>query len=197
MGSFVAWHYAGTWPSTVNQLVLIGSATTAQGKPELLGTLKSIYSLQSMTYDWVKAFQYSCFYNVTAADKWYTETILYESMLADVAVLNQAVKKIVAVSQANADELVPRITAPTLIIHGASDVMFNLADAEGLLKLLQDGTLVTVSEAGHSVQWEPHGARRVAELIAPLPKRHAGLVKKFQASTVEVGEGEFGGGVLA
>merc|ERR1740121_2182913 len=78
-----------------------------------------------------------CF-NDTTAGEWFVETALYWTMQSTVHVWKAGILGSVADSDMSyPEDLLPRITARTLIIHGVADEVFPLQGSEQLQHLLR------------------------------------------------------------
>jgi len=167
MGSFVAWDFAGRWPERVERLVLIGTAPVARN-PITDDLMNQVGALSEVTYAFTKRFQDGTFFNASSAGDWYEQTVVHESMLVPLRVWKKAFEGMLQVTEARAQALLPRITAATMLVRGVADGLFSHAAQNEMLLLLRHVHSVTLHEvdrAGHSVQWEAHGARTVAHLL--------------------------------
>lgn len=181
MGSFVSWHFASSSPERVDHLVLIGTGPSGMS-PSILPIRQMVDDVSEISYPFTRDFQYSTFYNVTAAGDWFLQTIVHESMQAPMHAWKAGIHGLTNVTREEGEERVPRITAPTLLIRGSADALFSAEDQDRMLELLHQGWLVEVSHAGHSVQWEEHGAWRV---VASISHFLATRARESELSSVE------------
>lgn len=185
MGSFVAWHFASSWPSRVEHLVLIGTGPHGDSS-STLPIKQMVDGVSEISYPFARDFQYSNFYNVTTAGDWFLETVVHDSMQVPVHVWKAALYGITNVTQAIGEQRVPLITAPTLLVRGSADGLFSDAEQQSMLRLLQNGCLEEVSHAGHSVQWEERGAWL---LVQALQHFLAARAEESQLGVSVVGSG--------
>jgi pimeloyl-ACP methyl ester carboxylesterase len=62
----------------------------------------------------------------------------------------------------DAGALLPAVSCPTVVIHGADDRLIPLAMGQEIASAIPGAELVTIEDAGHFLFWEQPGAARVA-----------------------------------
>lgn len=143
MGSLNAHKFAVEHPDRVERLVLVGSATTLAGNPNVV----SLYNdaVRDMTdplvpgwVDFVYAFQESTFAGENGAPRWFVDTAVSESLKVPAAVWKQALEEMLIEDHT---AQLPQITAPTLILYGDHDGIFFREDQDALDALIPDSTL--------------------------------------------------------
>ncbi|CAK0797721.1 unnamed protein product [Prorocentrum cordatum] len=115
------------------------------------------------------------FFNGKTAGQWFVDTALHWTMQSEPRVWTASILGALADSDRSyPDIFLPRVTARTLIIHGAGDKVFSLQDAEQVRRLLRTrSSIVRLAGEGHSPHWSTHGAARVAGLLGDLVEEPA------------------------
>lgn len=173
-GSIVAWHFAGQWPSRVERLALISTTTRVisnKMRPMAQVMLKLLDSLPGyITRGFAEQVVLEPFFNATTAGQWFVDTALHWTMQGTVPVWKAGILGCVAdADMSYPEDLLPKITARTLIIHGVADEVFSLKGSEQVLRLLRTrSSIVKLAGEGHSPHWNTHGAARVAALLGDL-----------------------------
>ena len=165
MGSFVARRAAQLDPKRVGNLVLIGSATTGANDvtrevAELIADLPD-----PVPVEFAREFQASTVH-VRLPDPFF-DGLIAESAAAPAHVWRRAFEGLMAYND-TAD--LARMTAPTLLVWGAHDGLFDRAEQEQLVALIPDVRLLTYPDAGHCPNWE-RPQRLVADVVAFLESR--------------------------
>jgi pimeloyl-ACP methyl ester carboxylesterase len=179
-GSIVAWHFAGQWPGRVERLALISTTTRAisnQMRPMAQVMLNLLDALPGyITRGFAEQVVVEPHFNATTAGQWFVDTALHWTMQSTVPVWKAGILGSVAdADMSYPEDLLPRITARTLIIHGVADAVFPLQGSEQLQRLLRTkSSIVKLAGEGHSPHWNTHGAARVAALLGDLVEEPAG-----------------------
>ena len=143
MGSLNAHKFAVAHPDRVERLVLVGSATTLAGNPNVIGLYNDAvqYMEDPLVPDWVEfvyAFQASTFGGENGAPAWFLDTAVSESLKVPAAVWKQALEEMLVEDHS---AQLSQITAPTLILYGDRDGIFFLEDNRRLASLIPDARL--------------------------------------------------------
>jgi pimeloyl-ACP methyl ester carboxylesterase len=167
MGSFVAQRIAIDHPERVKHLVLIGSGSTPRTPPVLEFNAVVQTLSDPIAPEFVRDFQVS------------TVTVPVPPAFMD-AIVKESEKLTAHVWRAALGELVSpdvkyeagRIRAPTLILWGDKDGLFDRAEQDALLRTIPDARLITYSGFGHSPNWEQPD-RIAADIASFLNERTA------------------------
>ena len=168
MGSFVAHKVASDRPALVTELMLIGSAPTLAGSPDL-DPLRAIVATfadsEPAPTDFVIDFNRDTFAPTVS------ETVLFR-FVAEGLRLRGEVWKAALTSMGTDDhsaDLV-RITAKTRILYGQDDRIIPPVAQDVLRQLIPSATLVTYPGVGHMVHIE-HQSAVIAEIERMLGVR--------------------------
>jgi len=192
MGSWVGWHFAGTWPASVERLLLIGTSADwpdyGDAEKEILKRMFK-HGGKPVTYEEayeeVKSPAGGC---VSVADcgQWFFDTEVYGFMKFPTFVTaHMLANENPAKFRATANELVPKITAATTIIRGENDAIQSEATNERMLALLEQGeacqpSLKVIPGQNHNPNWTYKGASVIVaalqELLASSPHCHGTAV---------------------
>lgn len=149
MGSLVAQRLAIDRPERVNRLVLVGSGTTAHTEVVL-----AFYDAVTQLSDPVDPAFARDFQASTVAiplPPAFFDAIVTESGKLPARVWRDVLGGLIAPEAAND---LSRVRAPTLIVWGARDGMFDRAQQDALQRAIAGARLVVYPEAGHSPTWE-------------------------------------------
>jgi pimeloyl-ACP methyl ester carboxylesterase len=149
LGSLVAQRLAARHPALVARLVLIGSADTAGGNPalaELVGALRELG--ERIPYAFARDFQASTVARPLAPAQ--LETFVQESLRLRPVVW----RKVAAALLNDAAVVAGSISAPTLLLWGEQDGVFDAAAQDRLQALLRQVRRITYPGIGHAPHWE-------------------------------------------
>jgi pimeloyl-ACP methyl ester carboxylesterase len=143
MGSLNAHKFAAEHPSRVERLVLVGSATTLVGNPNVIPLYADAVQFMSdpLVPDWVafvREFQRSTFAGENGVSDEFLNTAVSESLKVPATVWKQALEEMLMEDHS---AQLPQITAPTLILYGDRDGIFFLEDNQLLASLIPDARL--------------------------------------------------------
>jgi pimeloyl-ACP methyl ester carboxylesterase len=144
MGSLNAHKFAVSHPERVERLVLVGSATTLAGNPNVVGLYNDAVQFMEdlLTPDawgeFVYAFQASTFAGENGAPEEFIRTAVSESLKVPAYVWKQALEEMLI---ENHTAQLAQISAPTLILYGDHDGIFFREDQDTLDALIPDSTL--------------------------------------------------------
>jgi non-heme chloroperoxidase len=142
MGSLVAHKFAADYPARVERLVLVGSATTVKGNPNVAAMYDEVKNMTDpLAPNWtgfVREFQRSTFAGERGVSDETLSAFVSESLKVPAAVWKQALEGMLAEDHSGR---LPRIDAPTLIIFGDRDGIFPLEEQHKLDALIPDSTL--------------------------------------------------------
>jgi non-heme chloroperoxidase len=143
MGSLNAHKFAVEYPDRVERLVLVGSATTLAGNPNVVYLYEEAvrHMADPLVPDWVpfvRDFQSSTFAGENGAPRWFIDTAVSESLKVPAAVWKQALAEMLVEDHT---AQLPQISAPTLILFGDRDGIFFYEDNLLLDSLIPDSTL--------------------------------------------------------
>jgi non-heme chloroperoxidase len=138
MGSLVASRFAAENPSRVEKLVLVGSATTARGNPNIIELNDAARKFSDpVDPEFVREFQLSTFAGERGAPREFVETAVGESLKVPAAVWKQAFAGLLAADHSDG---LTRIEAPTLVVFGDRDGVFFYEDNLRLASLIPRAT---------------------------------------------------------
>ncbi|HEX8557136.1 MAG TPA: alpha/beta hydrolase [Pyrinomonadaceae bacterium] len=144
MGSLNAHKFAVEHPDRVERLVLVGSATTLVGNPNVVGLYNDAVRYMEDPLapeawgEFVYAFQASTFAGERGAPEEFIRTAVSESLRVPAYVWKQALEEMLAEDHS---ARLAQITAPTLILFGDRDGIFFPEDQHALDALIPDSTL--------------------------------------------------------
>ena len=164
-GSFVARRFALSHPDRVRHLVLIGSGLRPANDVtrEVLASLRDLPD--PIPLEFVRQFQASTAY-APLPDAFF-ERIVVESQKAPARVWRETFTHLLSYDDA-AD--LRKIAAPTHLMWGDHDALFNRADQDALLTAIPGATLRVYREIGHCPNWEcPEEVAR--DLVAFIQSR--------------------------
>jgi len=165
MGSFIAHKVAVTYPQRVNRLILLASAPTAAGNPNMLGAQEYLYSITELDPGFVEYFVSSAFYRPVPAD--FLAMQIEETAKMPLHVWQQAVDALLAEDHT---ALLPTITRPTLIITGDNDPIFTMEEKFALQAAIPNSRMFMYANGGHMVYAElPH--RTTCDIVRFLASR--------------------------
>jgi pimeloyl-ACP methyl ester carboxylesterase len=165
MGTFVARRAAQLAPDRVAKLVLIGSAATPVNDVtrEVAALLTDLPDPVPLAF--AREFQASTVH-ARLPDAFF-DGIVAESAAAPEHVWRKAFDGLMAFDD-TAD--LARITAPTLLVWGAHDGLFDRTQQDRLVAAIPDARLIVYPDAGHCPNWE-RPERLVADVVAFLDER--------------------------
>lgn len=150
-GSLIAQRVALTAPHRVRRLVLIGSATTLRGNPDVEALGEEVRALEDpVSPEWVREFQASTIYEPVPAP--FFERVVSESLKLPARVWRDYWEGVVLPVE-HAD-LLRALDVPTLIIWGEHDALFPWAEQERLQAAIRGARLAVYPRTGHCPQWE-------------------------------------------
>lgn len=142
MGSLNAHKFAIEYPSRVERLVLVGSAPTLKGNPNVVGLYDDAvrHMADPLVPDWVefvREFQRSTFAGENGVSGEFLDTAVSESLRVPATVWKQALEEMLVEDHT---AQLARIQAPTLILFGDRDGIFFPEDQAVLDTLIPDST---------------------------------------------------------
>jgi pimeloyl-ACP methyl ester carboxylesterase len=150
-GSFVAQHVAARAPERVDRLVLIGSAAGGVFHPASRESFSQLFAAVTdpMSRPFAEEFQAS---TIAAA----IDPEFFAFMVEEVRRLPaRAWREFAAqIGDDSVAEGLRTVTAPTLLVWGERDQMFDRADQRALLDRLPHARLSEYPGVGHAVHWE-------------------------------------------
>jgi len=170
LGSYTAWYFAGTWPERVRNLLLIGTTSNPSENPIMKLAAPYMKSpFISDVVDVVGDFPYTLatydvdegFVNASDFNHWLRETMLYESTLFSPVVLPSLIDDCSRLTPSITEPIISRISAQTLVIHGAMDTNTPVDLAKLMVDVLPKqchASLQVVPGQGHAVHWTNEGA---------------------------------------
>lgn len=171
MGSFVAQCVALKAPQMVSQLVLIGTAVTADNLP-----LRGLYNEVLRLPDPIPAEFISAFQGGTCVGpldpSMSMDEILSESSLLPAHVWLEALKGLIGYRTADFDEsALHALKTPTLVLGGTQDEIFSEAAQRRLAAALPNAMISLDPTCGHSPNWEhpQRTASQIADFVLAPP----------------------------
>jgi non-heme chloroperoxidase len=165
MGATHAMRFALDHPVRCRGLLLAGAFARFKDKPELVAFWRDgVHSLADpVDEQFVRAFQLETI--ARPIDAAYLDLVVAESMKLPARVWHAAFDGFM--DDAITPEL-PRIDAPTLLLHGARDTFALDRDQTALLEAIAGARLVRYADAGHALHWEEPArfAADVAEFVS-------------------------------
>lgn len=149
MGSFVAQHVAINAPDRVEKLILIGTATTVRnnGVLELQNAVNGLKDY--VPDDFARKFQLSTVHQKLPDE--FINRVVAESLKVPAHVWRDVMNGMLA---GDAKSQLGKIKAPTLIVWGNREKVFNRAEQVALIAAIPNSVLNVYSDAGHSPHWE-------------------------------------------
>jgi pimeloyl-ACP methyl ester carboxylesterase len=145
LGSLVAQRVAAENKDLVSRLVLIGSADSAAGSPALKALHEALITLgDAIPRSFVQDFQAGMISVPLFLDQ--LDIFASESLRVSPIVWRKTMESLVA----DGKVVAARIAAPTLVLWGAEDSVFNVEAQQRLAALLKDGRLRVYPEVGHA-----------------------------------------------
>jgi pimeloyl-ACP methyl ester carboxylesterase len=165
MGTFVARRAAQLAPDRVANLVLIGSAADPVNDVtrEVAALLTELPDPVPLAF--AREFQASTVH-VRLPDAFF-DGIVAESATAPAHVWRRTFASVMAFGD-TAD--LARITAPTLLVWGSHDGLFDRAEQDRLVTAIPNARLIVYPDAGHCPNWE-RPERLVTDMVAFLEER--------------------------
>ena len=151
MGGLIAHQFAVSYPDKVNALVLIATTATMAGSSlvaELKPVIDSFDDDKPAPPDFVEEFQASTFYQAVPR---VIHRYVSESLRLRGLVWRETLNDL---DQEDHRQRLPQIVAPTLILWGEQDTIFNREEQTELRNLIPNSTLVTFHDAGHALNVE-------------------------------------------
>jgi pimeloyl-ACP methyl ester carboxylesterase len=149
LGGIVAQHAAAARPDLVERLALIGTARTAAGNPALAALLAEVEVLEDpVPKAFVEEFQRSTLNKPIPEERF--ARLIAESLKVPSHVWRLALAGLFQDRGPPAG----RIEAPTLIVWGDRDELFDRADQERLRASFGAAKLTIYRNAGHAPHWE-------------------------------------------
>jgi non-heme chloroperoxidase len=170
MGSYHAQRFAADHPGRVVALVLVGSSPNIAASPAARELWEAVAKFDDGPVDpkFAEDFQQSTIAQpVPPASfrRWVSESLKVPGRVWKAA--------LTGLMESDHTPLLPRISAPTLIIAGEKDTVFTTQDAERMRAGIPGARLLVYEDTGHAIHWE-------------LPQRFARDLTQFvQTQTVE------------
>jgi non-heme chloroperoxidase len=150
MGSYIAQRFAIDYPERTLGLVLMGSFPTMRGNPVISVLWDSVSNLvDPVDRDFVLDFQLSTL--ARPVPPTLLDTVVQESLKVPARIWKAALRGLLEDDHA-AD--LGRIRAPTLIVWGDRDAIFDRRDQDALAAAIPGARLLAYSGAGHGFHWE-------------------------------------------
>ena len=147
-GGYVAQQFAAMYPERVAGLVLVGAPLTLQGRPSFADEVDAL--ADPLDEEWVRD-SLTWFPLLHPVPAWYVEDRIKDGLAMPARAWKGILDGLVeAVPPTEAGS----ISAPTLVIWGASDELLPRSDQEILVSRIPGSRLVVYSETGHLVLWE-------------------------------------------
>ena len=148
MGSFVAQYVAALAPERVNNLILIGSASSARNSAvkELQQAINSLSDRVSEKF--IRDFQSGTLAQPVPEE--FMNSVVKESQKLPARVWKAVINDLLADAGAELNN----IKSPTLIIWGDKETIFLRAEQDALLSAISSARLRVYEGAGHSPTWE-------------------------------------------
>lgn len=174
LGSYAALHFAGTWPHRVSNLMLIGTTSSPADHPLVKAMTPFINDflisiLEYFPYTLAQNNVDGGIANTSDVNHWLYDTLLYESTLFSPVVFESW--NLSRLTPSVTEQYISRISAQTLLIHGAMDTNTPIDLAKLMIDMLPkqcNASLQVVPGQGHAVQWTNEGARVVVAGIQRL-----------------------------
>jgi pimeloyl-ACP methyl ester carboxylesterase len=149
MGSFVVRRVAERYPDRVDRLVLVDSADHTEGQAiaEVVAVLADLSD--PVPEEFVREFQASTVHHPVPPE--FFDRIVEESQKVPAHVYRDVFDALVRLD--DRAEL-GRITAPTLLLWGECDGLFDRAQQDRLLAVLPDARLLVHADTGYCPNWE-------------------------------------------
>ena len=147
-GGYAAQQFAAMYPERVAGLVLVGAPLSLQGRPSFADEVDAL--TDPLEEQWVRdsLLWFPLLHPVPA---WYVEDRIKDGLAMPARAWKGILDGLVeAVPPTEAGS----ISAPTLVIWGASDELLPRSDQEILVSRIPGSRLVVYSETGHLVLWE-------------------------------------------
>ena len=173
MGGMIAQELVLAYPERVNGLVL---GCTATGGPDHVAANPEVFALMAPTpglsrEDMVrKAWPALCSPAFIESDRPFLEEML-RSGFENPTPLETIVKQMVAIQGFDASGRVGEIKAPTLVIHGAVDVLVPTANGKALAEKVPGAELRIIPGVAHMFFWEKpqDSAEIITEFLSRVP----------------------------
>lgn len=151
MGGLIAHYLAVAHPQHVRKLVLVGTAATGAGNPNLAGS--ALDTVLNLTDPVPAGFarEVQCEQIVTPVPDTRLDAIVHESEKVPARAWKGPM---LGMMREDHRALLPRIAAPTLVCYGDGDIFFTLQDQDELTRLIPDTCLKVYPSVGHGIQWE-------------------------------------------
>lgn len=149
MGSIVAQHVALSAPERVDQLVLIGSATTVRSEAvrEFQQAVEKL--VDPVPAEFAREFQVSTIHQ--PVPKEFMDRVVAESLKLPASAWKGVLAGLLA---GDCKAQLGNIRTPVLIVWGERDTFFLRAEQDSLAAALPNAVLKIYPETGHSPQWE-------------------------------------------
>lgn len=161
-GSFIAQRVAINHPERVSHLVLIGSAQSPRSTAVLEFSELAKTLTDPISPALIREFQQS-----TIAQS--VEPSFFERAMTESGKIPARVWRDVGALLASNPTMgdLRRVRAPTLLVWGTKDALFDRAEQDSLLRAIGNARLLPYNNAGHSLNWE-EPARLARDLVAFL-----------------------------
>jgi len=166
LGSMVGQVFAQLYPERLDKLVLIASAASAAGAAGPGSWLWDNVTVLSAPIDPESQFMRDWYSNPNPVDEDFLTRARTESAAVPLHVWNGVLYELATSDYGRLSSL---IRAPTLIVWGAKDSLFDAASQEALRKAMPEATFKTFDALGHNLAWEDPQA--VAGEIAAFLQR--------------------------
>eukprot|EP00928_Gymnodinium_smaydae_P085023 TRINITY_DN6832_c0_g1_i3.p1 TRINITY_DN6832_c0_g1~~TRINITY_DN6832_c0_g1_i3.p1 ORF type:complete len:417 (+),score=37.18 TRINITY_DN6832_c0_g1_i3:129-1253(+) len=194
LGSIIAWRFAGTWPTRVERLVLIGTVPYMPSGSSAMATFQVVSSLLGgleTTPRWFAELNsQSMVANTTDMGDWFFDTCTYQTTLWAPFMLAQAFDagNLHSYEPSVTKPIISSIVARTTLITGEADSVFPSPQAKPMLHLLRPqcrASMHVVPGQGHAVHWTKRGAdfvaARIAESFSDESVSDSALVEQLRA----------------
>lgn len=160
VGGFIAQRFALDFPDRTDRLILIDSFPTMVGNVKVAALLADLDSFAGGKVDpaFVRAFQESGVARPVPSD--FMDMFVAESLRLPGSAWHKILSGIAA---EDPSDLLPQITAPTLLICGEEDALFGVDYQHRLMAALPNAWLEILPGLGHSPHWEDPA--RIAAMI--------------------------------
>jgi pimeloyl-ACP methyl ester carboxylesterase len=173
MGGMIAQEFALAYPAKVVGLVL---GCTTPGGPNAATTAQDVLAAitpvpgSSREEQLRAAWPAMCTPGFIAERREFLEEMLREATVHPTP-LETIQKQMAAIREFDAYDRLGRIAAPTLVVHGDSDVLIPPANGLLLHEGISGSEMVTIPDAGHMFWWEKPdiSARAIVEFLSRVP----------------------------
>jgi pimeloyl-ACP methyl ester carboxylesterase len=151
LGSMVGQIFAQLYPERLDRLVLVASAASAAGAAGPGSWLWDNVTVLSAPIDPDSQFMRDWYSNPNPVDEDFLTRARTESAAVSLHVWNGVLSEL---ATSDYGRLSSRNQAPTLIVWGAKDSLFDAASQEALRKVMPGAAFTTFDTLGHNLAWE-------------------------------------------